>query len=139
MLGRLYINDDSLRDLKSAIMLLNNAKISEPALSPFVDYTLGTMYLFEKEVRDATLAKKYLAASANAENEYAQMILDSQSADCVLSLISSVGMMLAENMESGRAALSECSSAAFGHGDMSVEQIREYLLKLQDKENTAQM
>ena len=138
-LARLYINDDSLKDLKSAIVLLNNAKASAPTLSPFVDYTLGTMYLFEKEVRDATLAKKYLAASANAGNEYAQMILDSQSADCVLNLMSSVGMLLAENMESDRAALSECSSAAFGHGDMSVEQIREYLLKLQDKENTAQM
>ncbi len=139
LLGRLYINDDSLKDLNSAITLLNNAKSSEPTLSPFVDYTLGTMYLFEKDVRNAALAKKYLVASANAGNEYAQMILDSQSADCVLNLMSSVGMLLAENMESDRAALSECSSAAFGHGDMSVEQIREYLLKLQDKENTAQM
>ena len=54
-------------------------------------------------------------------------------------LVGSVGRLLSENLESSRAAMAECSAAVFGHGDLSKEQIRELILKKQDKENTAEM
>lgn len=92
--------------------------------------------------RDMAAGTEYLTRAANSGNEYAQNYLDSRTSweqSCVVKLVGSVGRLLSENMESSRAAMSECSSAVFGHGDLSKEQIRELILKKQDKENTAEM
>ena len=51
----------------------------------------------------------------------------------------SVSRLLAECIESDRATLNECSAAVFGRGDLSKEQMRELMLKIQDKENTAEI
>ena len=85
---------------------------------------------------------EYLTRAANSGNEYAQNYLDSRTSweqGCVVKLVGSVGRLLSENLESSRAAMAECSAAVFGHGDLSKEQIRELILKKQDKENTAEM
>lgn len=92
--------------------------------------------------RDTAAGTEYLTRAANSGNEYAQNYLDSRTSweqSCVAKLVGSVGRLLSENMESSRAAMSECSAAVFGHGDLSKEQIRELILKKQDKENTAEM
>lgn len=92
--------------------------------------------------RDTEAGTEYLTRAANSGNEYAQNYLDSRTSweqACVVKLVGSVGRLLSENLESSRAAISECSSAVFGHGDLSKEQIRELILKKQDKENTAEM
>ena len=90
--------------------------------------------------RDTAAGAEYLTRAANSGNEYAQNYLDNRTSwehGCVVKLVGSVGRLLSENLESSRAAISECSSAVFGHGDLSKEQIRELILKKQDKENTA--
>ena len=51
----------------------------------------------------------------------------------------SVSKLLAENIESSSADLTKSSSVVFGRGDLSKEQIKELLLKMQDKENIAEM
>lgn len=92
--------------------------------------------------RDTEAGTEYLTRAANSGNEYAQNYLDSRTSweqGCVVKLAGSVGRLLSENLESSRAAMAECSSAVFGHGDLSKEQIRELILKKQDKENTAEM
>lgn len=92
--------------------------------------------------RDTAAGTEYLTGAANSGNEYAQNYLDNRASwehGCVVKLVGSVGRLLSENLESSRAAISECSSAVFGHGDLSKEQIRELILKKQDKENTAEM
>lgn len=92
--------------------------------------------------RDTAAGTEYLTRAANSGNEYAQNYLDNRASwehGCVVKLVGSVGRLLSENLESSRAAISECSSAVFGHGDLSKEQIRELILKKQDKENTAEM
>lgn len=92
--------------------------------------------------RDTEAGTEYLTRAANSGNEYAQNYLDSRTSweqGCVVKLVGSVGRLLSENLESSRAAMAECSAAVFGHGDMSKEQIRELILKKQDKENTAEM
>lgn len=92
--------------------------------------------------RDTEAGTEYLTRAANSGNEYAQNYLDNRASwehGCVVKLVGSVGRLLSENLESSRAAISECSSAVFGHGDLSKEQIRELILKKQDKENTAEM
>lgn len=92
--------------------------------------------------RDTEAGTEYLTRAANSGNEYAQNYLDSRTSweqGCVVKLVGSVGRLLSENLESSRAAMAECSSAVFGHGDLSKEQIRELILKKQDKENTAEM
>ena len=92
--------------------------------------------------RDTAAGTEYLTRAANSGNEYAQNYLDNRTSwehGCVVKLVGSVGRLLSENLESSRAAISECSSAVFGHGDLSKEQIRELILKKQDKENTAEM
>lgn len=92
--------------------------------------------------KDTEAGTEYLTRAANSGNEYAQNYLDSRTSweqGCVVKLVGSVGRLLSENLESSRAAMAECSSAVFGHGDLSKEQIRELILKKQDKENTAEM
>ena len=92
--------------------------------------------------RDTEAGTEYLTRAANSGNEYAQNYLDSRTSweqACVVKLVGSVGRLLSENLESSRAAMAECSAAVFGHGDLSKEQIRELILKKQDKENTAEM
>ena len=92
--------------------------------------------------RDTAAGTEYLTRAANSGNEYAQNYLDNRTSwehGCVVKLVGSVGRLLSENLESSRAAISECSSAVFGHGDLSKEQIRELILKKQDKGNTAEM
>ena len=92
--------------------------------------------------RDTDAGTEYLTRAANSGNEYAQNYLDSRTSweqACVVKLVGSVGRLLSENLESSRAAMAECSAAVFGHGDLSKEQIRELILKKQDKENTAEM
>lgn len=92
--------------------------------------------------RDTAAGTEYLMRAANSGNEYAQNYLDNRTSwehGCVVKLVGSVGRLLSQNLESSRAAISECSSAVFGHGDLSKEQIRELILKKQDKENTAEM
>lgn len=92
--------------------------------------------------RDTEAGTEYLTRAANSGNEYAQNYLDSRTfweQGCVVKLVGSVGRLLSENLESSRAAMAECSAAVFGHGDLSKEQIRELILKKQDKENTAEM
>ena len=92
--------------------------------------------------RDTEAGTEYLTRAANSGNAYAQNHLDSRTSweqGCVVKLVGSVGRLLSENLESSRAAMAECSAAVFGHGDLSKEQIRELILKKQDKENTAEM
>lgn len=92
--------------------------------------------------KDTEAGTEYLTRAANSGNEYAQNYLDSRTSweqGCVVKLVGSVGRLLSENLESSRAAMAECSAAVFGHGDLSKEQIRELILKKQDKENTAEM
>lgn len=92
--------------------------------------------------RDTEAGTEYLTRAANSGNEYVQNYLDSRTSweqGCVVKLVGSVGRLLSENLESSRAAMAECSAAVFGHGDLSKEQIRELILKKQDKENTAEM
>lgn len=92
--------------------------------------------------RDTEAGTEYLTRAANSGNEYAQNYLDSRTSweqACVVKLVGSVGRLLSENLESSCAAMAECSAAVFGHGDLSKEQIRELILKKQDKENTAEM
>ena len=92
--------------------------------------------------RDTEAGTEYFTRAANSGNEYAQNYLDSRTfweQGCVVKLVGSVGRLLSENLENSRAAMAECSAAVFGHGDLSKEQIRELILKKQDKENTAEM
>lgn len=92
--------------------------------------------------KDTEAGTEYLTRAANSGNEYAQNYLDSRTSweqGCVVKLVGSVGRLLSENLENSRAAMAECSAAVFGHGDLSKEQIRELILKKQDKENTAEM
>lgn len=92
--------------------------------------------------KDTEAGTEYLTRAANSGNEYAQNYLDSRTfweQGCVVKLVGSVGRLLSENLENSRAAMAECSAAVFGHGDLSKEQIRELILKKQDKENTAEM
>lgn len=139
-LAQLYIHDTTTFNKPDiAVMLLNNAKAANPRISPLADYTLGTMYLYNDKVKDIALAKRHLTASANAGNEHARMVLESFTANSVIKLINSTGRLLAENSEMTNAALNQCAKSVFGRGDLSKEQIKELLLKLSDKENTAEM
>lgn len=58
---------------------------------------------------------------------------------CTVQLISSVGKLLGQFSDHSRSRLHDASNQVFGRGDLSKEQIRELLLKKQDKENTAEM
>lgn len=109
--------------------------LSEFTVGKMLYYGLGTE-------KDTAAAAEYLTRAAESGNEYAQNFLDNRDSweqSCVVKLVSSVGRLLSANMENSCAALSECSSAVFGRGDLSKEQIRELILKKQDQENTAEM
>ena len=58
---------------------------------------------------------------------------------CTIQLISSIGKLLGQLSDNSRGRLHDASNQVFGRGDLSREQIRELLLKKQDKENTAEM
>ena len=149
-LAKLYINNPDFKNLSLAISLLNNSKSVNPSISSYSDFSLGTVYMFEKEVMDLDLAKEHLAAAADRGNIAAQKLLSKQEEwtqtraselkqSGIIKLMGSVSTLLAENVESSRADLSESCATVFGHGDLSKEQIKELLLKMQDKENTAEM
>lgn len=109
--------------------------LSEFTAGKMLYYGLGTE-------KDTAAAAEYLTRAAESGNEYAQNFLDNRDSweqSCVVKLVGSVGRLLSANMENSRTAISECSSAVFGHGDLSKEQIRELILKKQDQENTAEM
>lgn len=126
-------NEEAFKWLKKAADEGNH--LSEFVVGKMLCNGLGTE-------RDTAAGTEYLTGAANSGNEYAQNYLDNRASwehGCVVKLVGSVGRLLSENLESSRAAISECSSAVFGHGDLSKEQIRELILKKQDKENTAEM
>lgn len=58
---------------------------------------------------------------------------------CTIQLIFSIGKLLGQLSDNSRGRLHDASNQVFGRGDLSREQIRELLLKKQDKENTAEM
>lgn len=127
-------------DYKEAFKWLKKAADEGNHLSEFI---VGKMLFNGTGTgRDTEAGTEYLTRAANSGNEYAQNYLDSRTSweqGCVVKLVGSVGRLLSENLESSRAAMAECSAAVFGHGDLSKEQIRELILKKQDKENTAEM
>lgn len=127
-------------DYKEAFKWLKKAADEGNHLSEFI---VGKMLCNGTGTgRDTEAGTEYLTRAANSGNEYAQNYLDSRTSweqGCVVKLVGSVGRLLSENLESSRAAMAECSAAVFGHGDLSKEQIRELILKKQDKENTAEM
>ena len=127
-------------DYKEAFKWLKKAADEGNHLSEFV---VGKMLCNGTGTeKDTEAGTEYLTRAANSGNEYAQNYLDSRTSweqGCVVKLVGSVGRLLSENLESSRAAMAECSAAVFGHGDLSKEQIRELILKKQDKENTAEM
>lgn len=139
-IGRMYYDGyGTERNLKEAFDWLKKSADGGNHLS---EYMIGKMCLFDKDHRDLDTAQKYLTAAADSGNQYAQQLLDNQTAwtqTQVVKLMGSIGRLLSQNVESSRAALHECSAAVFGRGDLSKEQIRELLLKMQDKENTAEM
>ena len=111
-------------------------------MRPLADYTLGTIYLYSDEKHDVRLAMEHLSRAAEAGNEYAQKAIDNHEAftqTCTMRMVDAVSRILSQNLEDSRSALQDCSAAVFGRGDLSKEQIRELMLKLQDKENTAEM
>ena len=71
------------------------------------------------------------SASTNCHSEWQRQ--------CTVQLISSVGKLLGQFSSHSRDGLHDASNQVFGRGDLSKEQIRELLLKKQDKENTAEM
>lgn len=71
------------------------------------------------------------SASTNRHSEWQRQ--------CTVQLISSVGKLLGQFSDSSRDRLHDASNQVFGRGDLSKEQIRELLLKKQDKENNAEM
>lgn len=83
-------------------------------------------------------AVKDKAKSPTERNSHADSHSEWQR-QCTVQLISSVGKLLGQFSNSSRGRLHDASSLAFGRGDLSKEQIRELLLKKQDKENTAEM
>lgn len=127
-------------DYKEAFKWLKKAADEGNHLSEFI---VGKMLCNGTGTeRDTEAGTEYLTRAANSGNEYAQNYLDSRTfweQGCVVKLVGSVGRLLSENLENSRAAMAECSAAVFGHGDLSKEQIRELILKKQDKENTAEM
>ena len=142
VLAKMYINYPEVRDLDIAVQLLNNAKAVNKNLRSLADYTLGTIYLYSDEKHDVRLAMEHLSRAAEAGNEYAQKAIDNHEAftqTCTVRMVDAVSRILSQNLEDSRSALQDCSAAVFGRGDLSKEQIRELMLKLQDKENTAEM
>lgn len=144
-LAKLYLKDDIPnihKNQETAINLLENAKVLDKDISPFADYTLGAMYMFDSEFHDKELAMKYLTLSAQAGNQYAQNLIDNAALwkqRSIIKLLSSVMNILEANRQDGEAYLSAASEQIFGRGDLSKEEIAELILKLQDKQNTAEM
>lgn len=140
-IGRLFYDGYGTDiDYKEAFKWLKKAADEGNHLSEFI---VGKMLCNGTGAeRDTEAGTEYLTRAANSGNEYAQNYLDSRTSweqVCVVKLVGSVGRLLSENLENSRAAMAECSAAVFGHGDLSKEQIRELILKKQDKENTAEM
>ena len=139
-IGRMFYGYGTDIDYEKAFKWLKKAADEGNHLSEFV---VGKMLCNGTGTeRDTEAGTEYLTRAANSGNEYAQNYLDSRTfweQGCVVKLVGSVGRLLSENLENSRAAMAECSAAVFGHGDLSKEQIRELILKKQDKENTAEM
>lgn len=137
-LGRLYAKGDHVaKDVTRGIELLK-----ECGSDPLVNYTLGAIYMFEPEVKNRELAMKYLSLSAQAGNEYAQDLIDNAEYHVhrnIMGLLGSIMKILAYNQQNSEASLSAAATKIFGRGDLSREQLNELLLKIQDKENTAEM
>lgn len=138
-LANLYLSDERFDKLDQALLLLNNAKSANKDISPSADFKLGVTYLYNDRIKNIALGKRYLIDSANAGNEYSRIVLNSFTAKSIFRLVESTGKLLENTSSSSYAAMSECAKSLFGRGDLSKEQIRELLLKLADKENTAEM
>lgn len=139
-IGRMYFDGyGTEKDFGKAFDWLKKAADGGNHLS---EYMIGSMYLFDNEHRDHEMATKYLKAAAKAGNAAAAKLLDRQEKwiqSSITKLMGSVSKLLAENIESSSADLTKSSSVVFGRGDLSKEQIKELLLKMQDKENIAEM
>lgn len=139
-IGRMYFDGyGTEKDFGKAFDWLKKAADGGNHLS---EYMIGSMYLFDNEHRDHKMATKYLKAAAKAGNAAAAKLLDRQEKwiqSSITKLMGSVSKLLAENIESSSADLTKSSSVVFGRGDLSKEQIKELLLKMQDKENIAEM
>lgn len=142
-LAKMLLKGDEIpKDSAKAISLLKKAKKLDENAAPYADYTLGAAFMFDNDIRDSELAEKYLTLSAQEGNEYAQKLIDraiSQQQMNVAGLLKDVVNILSDCEQNGGNALSEAAAAVFGRGDLSREQLRELLLKKEDKENTAEM
>lgn len=142
-LAKMLLKGDEIpKDSAKAISLLKKAKRLDEKAAPYADYTLGAAFLFDNDIRDGELAEKYLTLSAQEGNEYAQKLIDSAASQQqmnVVGLLKDVVKILSDCEQNGGNALSDAAAAVFGRGDLSREQLRELLLKKEDKENTAEM
>lgn len=142
-LAKMLLKGDEIpKDPDKAILLLENAKALDPKIAPIVDYTLGVTYMYDNDVCDSELAKKYLTSAAQAGNEQAQKLIDNAELSTqrnVVGLLKDVMTILSDCEQDGGNALSAASATVFGRGDLSREQLHELLLKKEDKENTAEM
>lgn len=138
-LANLYLSDERFGKLDQALLLLNNAKSANKDISPFADFKSGVTYLYNAKIKNIALGKHYLIDSANAGNEYSRMALNSFTMNSIIRLVDSTGKLLANSSASSYSEMNCCAKSLFGRGDLSKEQIRELLLKLADKENTAEM
>ena len=96
-LAKLYLKGDIPNIPKEqaiAISLLENAKALDKGIVPFADYTLGAMYMFDDEVQDKDLAMKYLTFAANSGNQYAQQLLDNQTAWMQTQVVKLIGSIV---------------------------------------------
>lgn len=84
-----------------------------------------------RAIKDKTKSPTERNPHANSHSEWQR--------ECTIQLISSIGKLLGKLSDNSRGRLHDASSKAFGRGDLSREQIRELLLKKQDKENMAEM
>lgn len=143
MLAKMYLKGDEIsKDLGKAFSLLNKAKTLNPKLASSVNYTLGAAYMYDNSIRNSEFAMKYLNLSAKAGNKFARNLINNTKMweqRNITNLLGSVMNILETNAQDGSNALSEGAAAVFGCGDLSREAIAELLMKLQDKQNTAEM
>ncbi len=143
-LAKMYLKDeyaDIPKDLPTAIPLLEKSRKDEDA-AQFADYTLGAMYMFDKDVKDEALAMKYLTLSAEAGNEFAEALIknaEEWKEQQLCNIIQSTFSVLNNICQSDNSDFHALSLRVFGRGDLSKEQIAELIYQLSDKQNTAEM
>ncbi len=73
--GKIYLTEDSVKDVQKGIQLLKIAAAQE---NDYAEYILGKLYLYGKDVeRDYEEAIRWLTASAGHGNQYAGQLLHS--------------------------------------------------------------